>query len=222
MKKNIQMVDLHSQYEKVQDEMDKAIRSVIDSAAFVKGPKVTEFQTHLEQYLGVRHVIPVANGTEAIQIALMALGLQPGDEVITPTFTFIATAEVVALLGLKPVVVDVDPDTFCMTAQQVAKAITPKTKAIVPVNLFGQNAPLEDLKALADEHHLFLVEDACQSMGSHYIFRDGSRVSSGTVGIMGCTSSFLPRILVATATEAPSLPTTTCWRRRHEASLITV
>lgn len=190
MKKNIQMVDLHSQYEKVQDEMDKAIRSVIDSAAFVKGPKVTEFQTHLEQYLGVRHVIPVANGTEAIQIALMALGLQPGDEVITPTFTFIATAEVVALLGLKPVVVDVDPDTFCMTAQQVAKAITPKTKAIVPVNLFGQNAPLEDLKALADEHHLFLVEDACQSMGSHYIFRDGSRVSSGTVGIMGCTSFF--------------------------------
>ncbi|MBP5307254.1 MAG: DegT/DnrJ/EryC1/StrS family aminotransferase [Paludibacteraceae bacterium] len=190
MSDKIQMVDLHAQYLKLQDEMDRAIRSVIDSTAFVKGPKVTEFQTHLEQYLGVRHVIPVANGTEAIQIALMSLGLQPGDEVITPTFTFIATAEVVALLGLKPVVVDVDPDTFCMTVEQVAKAITPKTKAIVPVNLFGQNAPLEDLKALADEHHLFLVEDACQSMGAHYIFRDGRRVASGTVGIIGCTSFF--------------------------------
>ncbi|MBO6005710.1 MAG: DegT/DnrJ/EryC1/StrS family aminotransferase, partial [Paludibacteraceae bacterium] len=188
--RKIEMVDLRSQYLRLKPQMDVAMQSVIDSTAFVKGPKVAEFQQHLEEYLGVRNVIAVANGTEAIQIALMALGLRPGDEVITPTFTFIATAEVVALLGLKPVVVDVDKDTFCMSIDAVKKAITPKTKAIVPVNLFGQNANLEALLDLADEHGLYVVEDACQSMGSEYIFKDGRRAKSGTVGKVGCTSFF--------------------------------
>ena len=150
----IQMVDLKSQYMRLKPEMDTAIQSVIDSSAFVKGPKVTEFQHNLEKYLGARNVIAVGNGTEAIQISLMALGLKPGDEVITPTFTFIATAEVVALLGLTPVVVDVDKDTFCMSVEAVKKAITPKTKAIVPVNLFGQNANLEEIIKIADEKYL--------------------------------------------------------------------
>ncbi|MBO7337918.1 MAG: DegT/DnrJ/EryC1/StrS family aminotransferase [Paludibacteraceae bacterium] len=188
--RKIEMVDLRSQYLRLKPQMDVAMQSVIDSTAFVKGPKVAEFQQHLEEYLGVRNVIAVANGTEAIQIALMALGLRPGDEVITPTFTFIATAEVVALLGLKPVVVDVDKDTFCMSIDAVKKAITPKTKAIVPVNLFGQNTNLEALLDLADEHGLYVVEDACQSMGSEYIFKDGRRAKSGTVGKVGCTSFF--------------------------------
>ena len=160
------MVDLRSQYDKIKAEIDAGIHEVIDSAAFVKGPKVADFQEHLQQYLGVRHVIPVGNGTDALQIALMALGLKPGDEVITPTFTFIATAEVVALLGLTPVVVDVDFDTFCMDVSAVERAITPRTKAIVPVHLFGQNADMEALMALAKRHDLFVVEDACQSIGA--------------------------------------------------------
>ena len=184
------MVDLKSQYLRLKPQMDAAMQAVIDSTAFVKGPKVAEFQKNLEEYLGVRNVIAVGNGTEAIQIALMALGLKPGDEVITPTFTFIATAEVVALLGRTPVVVDVDKDTFCMSIDAVKKAITPKTKAIVPVNLFGQNANLEEIVKLADENGLYVVEDACQSMGSEYIFKDGRRVKSGTVGKIGCTSFF--------------------------------
>jgi len=141
--KKIQMVDLHSQYLKIKNEVDSGIASVIESSSFVKGDKVAEFQRHLETYLGVKHVIPVANGTDALQIALMTLGLRPGDEVITPTFTFIATAEVVALLGLTPVLVDVDEDTFCIDIQALERAITPKTKAIVPVHLFGQNADME-------------------------------------------------------------------------------
>ena len=188
--RKIEMVDLKSQYLRLKPQMDAAMQAVIDSTAFVKGPKVAEFQKNLEEYLGVRNVIAVGNGTEAIQIALMALGLKPGDEVITPTFTFIATAEVVALLGLTPVVVDVDKDTFCMSIDAVKKAITPKTKAIVPVNLFGQNANLEEIVKLADENGLYVVEDACQSMGSEYIFKDGRRVKSGTVGKIGCTSFF--------------------------------
>ena len=188
--RKIEMVDLKSQYLRLKPQMGAAMQAVIDSTAFVKGPKVAEFQKNLEEYLGVRNVIAVGNGTEAIQIALMALGLKPGDEVITPTFTFIATAEVVALLGLTPVVVDVDKDTFCMSIDAVKKAITPKTKAIVPVNLFGQNANLEEIVKLADENGLYVVEDACQSMGSEYIFKDGRRVKSGTVGKIGCTSFF--------------------------------
>ena len=188
--KPIQMVDLRSQYEKIKTDVDAGIQAVIDSTAFVKGAKVTEFQTHLEQYLGVKHVIPVGNGTDALQNAMMALGLKPGDEVITPTFTFIATAEVVALLGLTPVVVDVDFDTFNMDVETVRRAITPRTRAIAPVHLFGQNANMEALLTLAREHNLFVVEDACQSIGAEYTFADGQRVRSGCMGNIGCTSFF--------------------------------
>jgi dTDP-4-amino-4,6-dideoxygalactose transaminase len=188
--KNIQMVDLQSQYKKIKNEVNAGIQDVIDSTSFIKGGKVVDFQRNLETYLNVKHVIPVGNGTDALQIALMALGLQPGDEVITPTFTFIATAEVVALLGLTPVVVDVDFDTFNISIDSLRKAITPKTKAIVPVHLFGQNADMEEILAIAKEHNLFVVEDACQSIGSVYTFKDGHREQSGCMGDIGCTSFF--------------------------------
>lgn len=186
----IQMVDLKSQYEKIKNEINASIQSVIDSTAFVKGGMVTTFQHHLEEYLKVKHVIPVGNGTDALQISLMALGLKPGDEVITPTFTFIATAEVVALLGLIPIVVDVDPNTFCMSIESIKKAITPKTKAIVPVHLFGQNADMEEILKIAKECNLYVVEDACQSIGSEYTFSDGRNIKSGCMGDIGCTSFF--------------------------------
>jgi len=188
--KNIQMVDLRSQYEKIKIEVNYGIQEVIDTTTFIKGGKVNDFQHDLESYLNVKHVIPVGNGTDALQIALMALGLKPGDEVIIPTFTFIATAEVVALLGLTPVVVDVDFDTFNISLESLKKAITPKTKAIVPVHLFGQNADMEAILALAKEHNLFVVEDACQSIGSVYTFSDGRQVQSGCMGEIGCTSFF--------------------------------
>lgn len=188
--KKIQMVDLTSQYEKIRDDVNAGIQQVIDTTAFIKSGKVNEFQVELEKYLGVKHVIPVGNGTDALQIALMALGLKPGDEVITPTFTFIATAEVVALLGLTPVVVDVDFETFNIDIASLRKAITPKTKAIVPVHLFGQNAPMEEILAIAAEHNLFVVEDACQSIGSEYSFSDGTKKHSGCMGHIGCTSFF--------------------------------
>ena len=184
------MVDLKSQYEKIKEEVNAGIQEVIDTTTFIKGGKVNDFQKNLETYLNVKHVIPVGNGTDALQIALMALGLQPGDEVITPTFTFIATAEVVALLGLTPVVVDVDFDTFNISVDSVRKAITPKTKAIVPVHLFGQNADMEALLALAKEHNLVVIEDACQSIGADYTFSDGTKVKSGCMGDIGCTSFF--------------------------------
>lgn len=184
------MVDLHTQYESIREEINSGIQSVLDSCTFIKGGKVNDFQVHLEQYLGVKHVIPVGNGTDALQIALMALGLKPGDEVITPTFTFIATAEVVALLGLTPVLVDVDYDTFNISIDAVRKAITPKTKAIVPVHLFGQNANMEDLLALAAEYGLYVVEDACQSIGAEYTFTNGTKAMSGCMGNIGCTSFF--------------------------------
>lgn len=188
--KPIQMVDLKGQYEKIKTEIDNGIQSVIDSSTFVKGGMVTTFQHNLERYLGVKHVIPVGNGTDALQISLMALGLQPGDEVITPTFTFVATAEVVALLGLTPILIDVDPDTFCMSVESVKKAITPKTKAIVPVHLFGQNADMEAILQIAKEHNLYVVEDACQSIGAEYTFSNGQKVKSGCMGHIGCTSFF--------------------------------
>ena len=184
------MVDLQSQYQKIKTEVDAEIQEVIDSATFIKGGKVTDFQNQLESYLNVKHVIPVGNGTDALQIALMSLGLKPGDEVITPTFTFIATAEVVALLGLTPVLVDVDPGTFNISVESLKKAITSKTKAIVPVHLFGQNAEMEAILAIAKEHNLFVVEDACQSIGSMYTFSDGHTVHSGCMGEIGCTSFF--------------------------------
>lgn len=188
--KPIQMVDLKSQYERVKQEINAGIQEVLDSTAFIKGGKVNDFQHNLEAYLGVKHVIPVGNGTDALQIALMALDLKPGDEVITPTFTFIATAEVVALLGLTPVVVDVDPDTYNISVESLRKAITPKTKAIVPVHLFGQNADMESIMQIADEYNLIIIEDACQSIGSTYTFKDGRKVQSGCMGDIGCTSFF--------------------------------
>lgn len=188
--KKIQMVDLQSQYMRIKQEIDAGIEEVISSAAFVKGPKVTDFQHHLEAYTGAKHVITVGNGTDALQIALMALGLKPGDEVITPTFTFIATAEVVALLGLTPVVVDVDWETMNMDLDSVRRAITPRTKAIVPVHLFGQCADMEKLMALAKEHHLYIVEDACQAIGAKYTFANGETKQAGTIGDIGCTSFF--------------------------------
>ena len=185
----IQMVDLKSQYEKIRNDVNNGIQQVIDSTAFIKGGKVNDFQNQLAQYLDVKHVIPVANGTDALQIALMSLELKAGDEVILPTFTFIATAEVVALLGLTPILVDVDTD-FCLSIEAVEKAITPRTKAIVPVHLFGQNVRMEELLTLAKAHNLYVVEDACQSIGSTYTFDDGHCVSSGCMGDIGCTSFF--------------------------------
>lgn len=188
--RTIHMVDLQTQYQRIKRDIDAGIQEVIDSAAFVKGSKVTEFERHLEDYTGAKHVIAVGNGTDALQIALMALGLQRGDEVITPTFTFIATAEVVALLGLTPVVVDVDWQTMNMDIESVRRAISPRTKAIVPVHLFGQCANMEALLTLAKEHHLFVIEDACQAIGAKYTFANGVTRQAGTIGEIGCTSFF--------------------------------
>ena len=184
------MVDLHSQYFSIKTEIDSAIQDVIDSCAFINGPAVKNFQEDLEKYLGVRHVIPCANGTDALQVAMMALGLQPGDEVITTSFTFIATAEVIALLRLTPVLVDVDPRTFNIDLKAIEKAITPRTKALVPVHLFGQCAPMEEIMTIAKNHNLFVIEDNCQAIGADYFFTDGTRKKAGTIGHIGCTSFF--------------------------------
>lgn len=188
--KKLQMVDLRSQYLTIKTEIDRGIQDVIDSCAFINGPAVQTFQKNLEQYLGVKHVIPCANGTDALQVSMMALNLQPGDEVITTSFTFIATAEVIALLRLTPVLVDVDPGTFNIDPRAVERAITPKTKAIVPVHLFGQAAPMEEIMAIAEKHSLFVIEDNCQAIGSDYIFGDGAVKKAGTIGHIGCTSFF--------------------------------
>jgi len=188
--KKIQMVDLRSQYLQIKPEIDKGIQDVIDSCAFINGPAVKNFQENLEKYLGIKHVIPCANGTDALQVSMMALGLQPGDEVITASFTFIATAEVIALLKLTPVLVDVDPGTFNIDLKAIERAITSKTKAIVPIHLFGQCAPMEEIIALAKKHNLFVIEDNCQAIGSDYIFNDNSRKKGGTIGQIGCTSFF--------------------------------
>ena len=184
------MVDLVSQYEEIQTEVDRAILDVIHSSAFINGPDVKAFQTELELYMGVRHVIPCANGTDALQIAMMALGLQPGDEVITANFTFVATAEAIALLHLTPVLVDVDPDTFNIDPEAIRASITERTKAIVPVHLFGQCAPMEEIMAIADEFGLFIIEDNAQAIGADYTFSDGSRKKAGTLGHIGTTSFF--------------------------------
>jgi len=184
------MVDLKGQYNKIKTEIDSNIREVIDSCAFINGPAVKSFQQDLEQYLGIKHVIPCANGTDALQVSMMALGLKPGDEVITVSFTFIATVEVISLLGLTPVFVDVDPDTFNIDPGAIEKAITPRTKAIVPVHLFGQTAPMEEIMDIAKRHNLFVIEDACQAIGSDYYFTDGSTKKAGTIGHIGCTSFF--------------------------------
>jgi len=188
--KKIQMVDLQTQYQHIKEEIDCNIQEVIDSAAFIKGAAVQTFQSNLERYTGSKHVIPVGNGTDALQIALMSLGLSPGDEVITPTFTFIATAEVVALLGLKPVVVDVDWDTMNISVASILKAITPRTKVIVPVHLFGQCAAMDSIMSIAEEHGLYVIEDACQAIGAEYTSEDGHKRQAATIGHIGCTSFF--------------------------------
>ena len=184
------MVDLVSQYEKIKPIIDSAILNVIENAQFINGPEVTVFKAELEQYLDVKHVIPCANGTDALQIALMALGLKAGDEVITPSFTYIATTEVMALLGLKPVFIEVNPDTFCIDATKIEAAISSKTKAIVPVHLYGQAAPMNEIMEIAKRHNLFVIEDNAQAIGCDYQLADGKTVKTGTIGQIGCTSFF--------------------------------
>lgn len=186
----IKMVDLNGQYLKIKSETDNAIQSVIDHTEFINGRAVNDFQKNIEQYLSVKHAIPCANGTDALQIAMMSLSLQPGDEVITSNFTFIATVEVIALLGLKPVLADVDPDTFLITPQSIEKLITPRTKAIVPVHLFGQCCDMEEILNIARKYNLYVIEDAAQSLGTDYIFSDGRKQKAGTIGHIGCTSFF--------------------------------
>lgn len=187
---NIQMVDLKSQYKKIKKEVDLGIQEVIDQTAFINGPQVKQFSDNLSSYLKVNHVIPCANGTDALQIALMALGLEPGDEVIVPAFTYVATAEVIGLLKLKPVMTEVDPNTFMITAEEIERVITPKCKAVVPVHLYGQCAPMEDILNVAKKHNLFVIEDTAQAIGAVYTFSDGSKAQAGTMGDIGCTSFF--------------------------------
>ncbi|NND78036.1 MAG: DegT/DnrJ/EryC1/StrS family aminotransferase [Flavobacteriales bacterium] len=188
--KKIQMVDLIAQYEDIQKEVDSAVLDVIRSSAYINGPEVKSFQKELEEYMGVKHVVPCANGTDALQVAMMALGLKPGNEVITASFTYVATAEVIALLGLTPVLVDVDPDTFNIDVEAIQRAITPKTKAIVPVHLFGQSADMEPIMNVAKEHGLFVIEDTAQAIGADYVFSDGRTQKAGTIGDVGTTSFF--------------------------------
>lgn len=187
----IQMVDLKTQYHRIKEEIDQAVLGVIESTQYIGGPKVISFKENLEKYLGVTHVIPCANGTDALQIAMMALGLKPGDEVIVPAFTYVATAEVIGLLGLTPVMTDVDPDTFNIRADHVEAAITPRTKAIVPVHLFGQSVDMEPIMALAKKHNLFVIEDNAQAIGADYIQPSSRKtIKTGTLGHFGCTSFF--------------------------------
>lgn len=188
--KKIEMVDLRSQYERLRADIDNAVAEVISSTAFIKGPDVRLFEEELQRYLGVRHVISCANGTDALQIAMMALGLKPGDEVITTNFTFIATVEVIELLGLKTVLVEPEPDTFNISIEALRKAITPRTRAIVPVHLFGQCADMEPILELAREHGLYVIEDVAQATGAVYRFSDGKEKKAGTMGTIGCTSFF--------------------------------
>lgn len=186
----IQMVDLKGQYLKIKDEIDAGIHKVIDDTTFINGPIVREFANHLSDYLGGCYVTTCANGTDALQIALMALDLKPGDEVIVPAFTYVASAEVVGLLGLTPVMVDVDYDTFNVTVDNIKKAISPKTKAIIPVHLFGQSCDMEPILSLAEEHNIYVIEDNAQAIGAEYTFSDGHKAKTGTMGTIGCTSFF--------------------------------
>ena len=184
------MVDLKGQYASIKEVVNPSIQEVIDNASFINGPKVKEFQANLEAYLGIKHVIPCANGTDALQIAMMGLGLKPGDEVITADFTFAATVEVIALLGLTPVLADVDPHKFNIDIEAVKKAITPKTKAIVPVHLFGQCANMDAIMELAEAHNLFVIEDNAQAIGASYTSKNGSKAKAGTIGHVASTSFF--------------------------------
>lgn len=189
-KLNIQMVDLKAQYEKLQEEIDSAVLEVIRSCAYINGPQVKAFQAHMEDYLDVKRVIPCANGTDALQIALMATDMQAGAEVIVPAFTYVSTAEVIALLGFRPVMVDVDPDTFNVTADIIEAALSPKTKGIVPVNLFGQSCDMEPIMQIAEKHGLWVIEDNAQAIGADYTFSDGHSQKTGTIGHIGCTSFY--------------------------------
>lgn len=184
------MVDLKSQYEHIKEEINAGIQEVLDTTTYINGPKVHEFQKNLESYLDVKHVIPCANGTDALQIAMMGMGLKPGDEVITADFTFAATVEVVGLLGLTPVLVDVEEDTMNISVEAIKKAITPQTKAIVPVHLFGRAANMAAIMDLANEHNLFVIEDNAQAIGANYTFADGTKKKAGTIGHVGATSFF--------------------------------
>ncbi len=186
----IKMVDLSAQYERIKPEIDRAIADVVTSTQFIKGPQVKAFEDHLAAYLGCKQVISCANGTDALQIAMMALGYEPGDEVITASFTYVATAEVIALLKLKPVLVDVNPDTFTIDPAAIEKAITPRTKAIVPVHLFGQCADMEAIMDIANRHKLHVIEDNAQAIGADYTFKSGVKVKAGTIGTIGSTSFF--------------------------------
>lgn len=184
------MVDLRSQYEKIKPEIDEAILSVINSTAFIRGPEVKLFEEELESYLGVRNVISCGNGTDALQICMMAAGLRPGDEVITTNFTFIATLETIAILGLKPVIVDPDPQNFNISTNEIIKAITPRTKAVLPVHLFGQCSDMETIMEIAKNNNLMVIEDAAQATGTDYFFKNGNIKKAGTIGIAGATSFF--------------------------------
>jgi len=186
----VQMVDTKTQYQKIKAEVDKAVIEVMESAAFINGKPVQDFAANLSTYLGIRHTIPCANGTDALQIAMMALGLQPGDEVITPSFTYIATTEVIALLRLTPVFAEVDPRTFCLDPKELEKVITPKTKAIVPVHLYGQAAPMEEIMDIAKKHNLYVIEDNAQAIGCDYRFSNGTKKKTGTIGHIGATSFY--------------------------------
>jgi UDP-2-acetamido-2-deoxy-ribo-hexuluronate aminotransferase len=189
--RQIQMVDTQTQYQKIKNEVDLAIKEVIDSSAFINGKIVQDFALNLARYLDSKYLIPCANGTDALQIAMMGLDLQPGDEVITPSFTYIATTEVIALLKLTPVFVEVDPQTFCIDPVAIRKAVTPKTKAIVPVHLYGQSAPMEEIMDIAREFNLYVIEDNAQAIGCDYIFNNGIKKKTGTIGTIG-TTSFYP------------------------------
>jgi dTDP-4-amino-4,6-dideoxygalactose transaminase len=186
----IQMVDTRTQYHQIKSEVDEAIMQVMESTAFINGKVVQDFSANLSSYLGVSHTIPCANGTDALQIAMMALGLKPGDEVITPSFTFIATTEVIALLGLTPVFAEVDPKTFCLDPEKLEEVITARTKAIVPVHLYGQSAPMEQIMEIAKKHNLFVIEDNAQAIGADYTFSSGKRKKAGTIGHIGATSFY--------------------------------
>ncbi|NND62139.1 MAG: DegT/DnrJ/EryC1/StrS family aminotransferase, partial [Flavobacteriaceae bacterium] len=188
--KKIQMVDLKGQYENIKERVNQSVLDVIESTAFINGPEVHQFQKELEEYLGVKHVIPCANGTDALQIAMMGLGLKPGDEVITADFTFAATVEVIALLGLTPVLVDVDPVNFNIDISAVKKAITPKTKAIVPVHLFGLSANMDEIMEIANEHDLYVIEDNAQGIGAKYTSENGGKTMCGGIGHVASTSFF--------------------------------
>jgi UDP-2-acetamido-2-deoxy-ribo-hexuluronate aminotransferase len=188
--KSISMVDLHTQYMNIKAEIDHSIQRVLDSAVFVKGSEVRDFEHELAQYLGIKHVIACGNGTDALQICLMALGLKPGDEVITPDFTFISTVEVSALLGLKPVLADVEPGTFNIDIASLNRVITSRTKAIIPVHLFGQCANMDEILSIAEKKGIPVIEDVAQALSADYLFKSGKRTKAGTMGLMACTSFF--------------------------------